>query len=631
MSNNADRRGQLIADRYRLGILLGQGGFGSVYMAVDTKMENRRVAVKMLKAAAFQSSDMVERFRLEAKVMARLENPNIVHVSEYGETADGELYLVMEYLDAITLRVVMQMEQGPLPVKRVLHIAEQIAEALESVHREEVVHRDVKPENIMLLIGEQAHRDFVKVLDFGIAKDWSGEDSGLTTVGTTAGTPRYMSPEQICADPVTPASDLFVLAVVIYEMLAGRHPFGGETAREASASILSATPKSLVGTGKDGLITQEFEAVLLSGLDKDPDQRPKSVRAFVVALADAYAASITQEQSAPVVSRAPMTGSLSDADALLPTDAAIEAIQSASRPKWIWPLTAVALMALAFFIVRGQSSTCQSPLNNLRDTIRTQMATLAKAESARPTQAARYKQLSSRLRGAALILDETARKQCAAKATKLSPDWMTRHARIQISLDKLSVQLEAKTTEPKSSESTDPVGLTELIYRTADETLALEPLIWSPIVKRGASTLTVALNRSCVSSTNKPLAQCPKSLSEGVRVKLSANLSDSAHLYVLSYSQGGPFTVMRVTQDGAAKASQGRHALTLGGQPMAKMGAVVGVVASRASIDALDGVVGRTLAAQNGELHPDARKLLAGLSYSVIESGGPPQAWVRLD
>ena len=134
----------------------------------------------------------------------------------------------MEYLDAITLRDLLTMHQGPMPVARALNIAKQVAEALESIHSKGVVHRDLKPTNIMILSGEHEHRDFVKVLDFGIAKDHH-EDYAITANKLVPGTPKYMAPEQIYAGRVTGASDIFVLATIIYEMLSGCHPFEGDT------------------------------------------------------------------------------------------------------------------------------------------------------------------------------------------------------------------------------------------------------------------------------------------------------------------------------------------------------------------------------------------------------------------
>ena len=221
------RVGDVLAGRYELIGKLGQGGAGTVYHSIDRKFE-REVAVKVLGAVSDVS--LRARFRQEAILVANLSYCTIVTVHDYGETDDGFLYMVQEYVDGPTLRRVIQ-DDAPLPPDRVVRIIDQVLGALTLAHRRYLVHRDLKPENIMLMQGPRGE-ETVKVLDFGIAKILEGSDWGnamQTRQGIVLATPRYAAPEQAQQQPLGPQSDLYSLAVIIYEMLTGYTPFDADS------------------------------------------------------------------------------------------------------------------------------------------------------------------------------------------------------------------------------------------------------------------------------------------------------------------------------------------------------------------------------------------------------------------
>ena len=216
-----------IANRYELLQRLGEGGFGTVYRARDTLLR-RDVALKLLGAA--QSPDASDRFLPEARATARLQHPNIVSIFDAGEDAAGR-FLVLELVNGTSLAA--QLRSGPLSPDRARAITTQVAAALSAAHDAGVVHRDVKPPNILMTDDDQ-----VKVADFGIARI-AGE-SQLTVTGGVVGTPRYMAPEQVEGEAITPATDLFALGLVLYEMLTGETAFRGATMSEIVANIVSA-------------------------------------------------------------------------------------------------------------------------------------------------------------------------------------------------------------------------------------------------------------------------------------------------------------------------------------------------------------------------------------------------------
>jgi eukaryotic-like serine/threonine-protein kinase len=219
--------GKTIAGRFTIKAFLGRGASGSVYLA-DQEATGREIALKLLSVNSLDPKAR-ERFAREAKIAAKISHPNTVTVYDFGQ--DGEqLFIAMEYLSGQPLSE--KLKQGPLTSSETIHIAQQILSSLEDAQQHGIVHRDVKPENIFL--AKRGPQEIVKVLDFGIAKTRQG-GSGLTTEGTTYGTPAYMSPEQVCGEELDGRSDLYSLGVVMYEMLCGKRPFVGNSSMEIAS------------------------------------------------------------------------------------------------------------------------------------------------------------------------------------------------------------------------------------------------------------------------------------------------------------------------------------------------------------------------------------------------------------
>jgi tRNA A-37 threonylcarbamoyl transferase component Bud32 len=233
---------RLLAGRYRLDRRRGRGGMGAVYEALDTALE-RRVAVKVIRDELVGNAEAAGRFQREARAAASFTHPNVVTIYDFGIAADTRAFLVMELLEGAALREEMK-RLGPLPAERVLAVMRGVCAAVEAAHRRQLVHRDLKPENIFLAQSES--EEVAKVLDFGIAKflpaqpmDDATAPTADTGTGALIGTVRYMSPEQLRGGKVSTGWDLWALAVVAYEALAGAHPFAGTTAAEFSSAILA--------------------------------------------------------------------------------------------------------------------------------------------------------------------------------------------------------------------------------------------------------------------------------------------------------------------------------------------------------------------------------------------------------
>ncbi|MCA9517491.1 MAG: serine/threonine protein kinase [Myxococcales bacterium] len=272
------RPGEIIGHNYIIESELGRGGFGVVFKARHLDID-RVVALKVLLATyARKDPSAVDRFRREATIAASLDYPNTVRVFDYGETDDGVFYLIMEFVQGKDLTHVIARE-GRLGVRRSIHVVRQVLHAMMEAHSRGIVHRDIKPDNIMLVpLGYDP--EFVKVMDFGIAKMVHGGES-LTQAGITLGTPRYMPIEQLKGAELTPATDLYATGLVLYEMLMGIPAFTGDTAVDVAVSVMeSPTLKVPPSAG----LAPEIAAIIEKACAKDASERFQSAREFLNAL-----------------------------------------------------------------------------------------------------------------------------------------------------------------------------------------------------------------------------------------------------------------------------------------------------------------------------------------------------------
>jgi tRNA A-37 threonylcarbamoyl transferase component Bud32 len=282
--------GQTIGN-YLITAKLGEGGMGVVYLA-EHPVIGRKVAMKAIHPELSRNPEVVSRFVTEAKSVNQIGNEHIVDIHDFGTTADGEFYFIMEFLQGEAL-VDSLKRDAPMDPGRSLFIAAQVADALGASHQHGIIHRDLKPENIFLITKGHTS-DFVKVLDFGLAKLTQGEDkvSHKTRTGSVMGTPYYMSPEQCEGKPnIDHRSDIYSLGVILFEMVTKNIPFGGEGYGEIIVKHITApvpSPRSL-----NPLLPYSFEAIILRALAKRRDERFQTMEEFAAALQDpeAYAAS----------------------------------------------------------------------------------------------------------------------------------------------------------------------------------------------------------------------------------------------------------------------------------------------------------------------------------------------------
>lgn len=264
-------------DRYTLVEKLGAGGMGDVYKGHHTSLDQYR-AIKVLPAHLSRNPELVERFMREARHYAGLSHPNIVRVEHVGDQ-DGDYFMVMDYVQGHSLREIID-DRGPLPVERGISIALQVCEALAHAHERGVIHRDVKPSNV--LIAPERAGERAVLTDFGIARGLEPEEPGLTAAGISVGTPEYMSPEQIRGEPLDGRSDLYSLGVVLYEMFTGELPFAARSKANVKRMHLEKVPdppRTLVPE-----LPSALEELILRALEKNPSRRPASARAMGEAL-----------------------------------------------------------------------------------------------------------------------------------------------------------------------------------------------------------------------------------------------------------------------------------------------------------------------------------------------------------
>jgi eukaryotic-like serine/threonine-protein kinase len=261
--------GEKFADRYELVELVGTGGMSSVYKAHDTLLE-RNVALKILHEHYSDDDEFVERFKREARTVAQLSHPNIVTVIDRGE-AGGRQFIVFEYIDGDNLKELL-VRSGRLPVEQALELALEIARGLAFAHAHGLVHRDVKPQNVLLNGDGRA-----KVTDFGIARSLDVEH-GVTQTGTILGTSNYIAPEQASGQPVDTQTDVYSLGVVLYELLAGDVPFPGENFVSVAMKHVNELPPNLLDVRRG--VPLRLAAAVDRALEKDPKRRFPSMDAF---------------------------------------------------------------------------------------------------------------------------------------------------------------------------------------------------------------------------------------------------------------------------------------------------------------------------------------------------------------
>ena len=348
--------GTVLSQRYALTEPIATGGMGQVWRATDTVL-GRTVAVKVLNPALSQQSGFLERFRAEARYSASLHHPNITTVFDYGED-EGSAYLVMELVAGQPLSRLIA-EQAPLAAAATASILIQAASALEAAHQAGVVHRDVKPANILVTPDGTA-----KLTDFGISR--LVNSAPLTQTGEVLGTAQYLSPEQVVGQSATASSDIYALGVVGHEMLTGQRPFEGETIMATALAHISQPPPPLPDTVPVGI-----RNVISAALAKEPADRPATAAAMAVALGRPDAA-ITSgfPVAAPQANRTQAIPAL-----VLPAPTQVMAAQTMAgarhglpdrrsrfRPAWLLGATAAgALLGLAAFAVSGSSGSTQTP------------------------------------------------------------------------------------------------------------------------------------------------------------------------------------------------------------------------------------------------------------------------------
>ncbi|HET6146158.1 MAG TPA: serine/threonine-protein kinase [Polyangia bacterium] len=279
--------GAVLKERYVISRLISAGGMGEVYEAAHTRLAGR-YAVKVLSLDFTEASAMLTRFKREAEITSALRHPNIVQVFDFDYTPEGRPFLAMEFIEGRHLGEVIQAE-SPMSLARVIDLIAPVVSALAAIHRQQVVHRDLKPQNIMLSPSPEGGHEVVKLLDFGLSKRWgsaSSESLRVSRERTLLGTPMYMAPEQARGNPddVGPATDQFALGAIVYEMLTRQPPFAADSIHAVLHHIIYEDPRPLRTLAPN--LPASVEQALDRALAKDPAQRFPSIRDLLDALRD---------------------------------------------------------------------------------------------------------------------------------------------------------------------------------------------------------------------------------------------------------------------------------------------------------------------------------------------------------
>jgi serine/threonine-protein kinase len=363
--------GRVLGNRYEIRDCIGSGGMGAIYAARRIHIGDT-VAVKVLRPEVVQDTQSRERFQREARAAAKLHHPNAVVVHDFGQDADGTTYIVMELLEGRSLREVLNDERTIDP-KRAVSIAKQACAAIEAAHRLGIIHRDIKPDNIILLDSHDGV-PHVKILDFGIAKlldrtnDTGGIDPTLTQVGTVIGTPNYMSPEQCQGEPLDARSDVYSLGIVLYEMLTGVQPFTAKNSTGIVIKHVTEKPRPLVAVNP--FISEAVERVVLKALEKKPEARQQSALDLAREFEAAVNQPIQPKSFAPAVAE-PVATQL---DTAVVKPMAKATVSSAAQPAARSRMPLVATAGAASLLLLGGlawwwffASTAQQPVPTAKD------------------------------------------------------------------------------------------------------------------------------------------------------------------------------------------------------------------------------------------------------------------------
>jgi eukaryotic-like serine/threonine-protein kinase len=291
--------GRVIADRYRIVSRLGEGGMGQVFLAEHIRMK-RKSAIKIMRPALVGDVEALQRFTREAEHASQISHPNVAAIYDFGETDDGVVYLAMEYIDGEPLS--RKLDREALHPDVAADILGQVADALQAAHDMEILHRDLKPDNIML--GSRSDGTYmVKLVDFGIARTMDRDAQKLTRTGFAVGTPEFMSPEQLAGDKLDSSSDQYSLALVAFVALTGKDAFSSETSKESLIARLTSRPQTLQQAKQDVEWPDELQSIFDRALSPEPADRYESVREFADSLSTAISL-MTPSQTAALYRRA---------------------------------------------------------------------------------------------------------------------------------------------------------------------------------------------------------------------------------------------------------------------------------------------------------------------------------------